>query len=175
MLMSIRVPTWSGEMAEARRRIEEVESDAIDLHRYFVPVATLRAELHVLEKHLPQARAAYEEARKVAKARVTDAPDDAAFHSALGIALAGLGRKADAIREGKLAVELLPISKDAWVGSLRATDLAHIYAMVGEHELAIDQIEHLLSIPGEMGRASLAVDPRWVPLRGNPRFIALQR
>ena len=59
------------------------------------------------------------------------------------------------------------------MGSWRATDLAHIYAQVGEHDLAIDLIEKLLAIPGEMGPASLPIDPRWIPLRDHPRFKAL--
>ncbi len=56
-----------------------------------------------------------------------------------------------------------------------ASDLTQIYAKVGEHDLAIDLIEKLLAIPGEMGPASLGIDPRWIPLREYPRFKALMK
>ncbi len=68
-------------------------------------------------------------------AALTGRPDDARYRSALGIAYAGLGRKEDAIREGELAVELLPMSKEAWRGAYRVEDLARIYATVGEYEV----------------------------------------
>ena len=73
--------------------------------------------------------------------RIQEHPDDDRFRSALGIAYAGLGRKEDAIREGKLGVELLPMSKEAWRGAYREEDLARIYTMVGEHDAAIDRLE----------------------------------
>ena len=58
-----------------------------------------------------------------------------------------LGEKENAIREGKYGYELLPISKEAWRGTWRLLDLAKIYTMVGEHELALDAIEDLLKRP----------------------------
>ncbi len=100
-------------------------------------------------------------------------PDDSRLHSTLGIAYAGLGRKEDALREGKLAVDLLPISKEAYRGAYRAIDLAQIYAMVGETDAAIDRLEHLLSIPGPLSVSLLRLDPIWDPLRDHPRFQQL--
>ena len=82
----------------------------------------------------------YESARSILKKKVQDQPEEAQFHSALGIAYAGLNRKQDAIQEGELAVELLPVSKEAMRGFYRAKDLAQIYAMIGEYDAAIDQI-----------------------------------
>jgi tetratricopeptide (TPR) repeat protein len=115
----------------------------------------------------------YDEARNILEAKIQQQPDDARFHSTLGIAYAGLGRKQDAIREGRLAVELLPVSKEAWRGYCRAKDLAQIYVMVGEFDLALAQIEFLLSIPGELSIPLLRLDPDWAPLRDHPRFKKL--
>ena len=95
------------------------------------------------------------------------------MHSALGIAYAGLDRKDDAIREGKKGIELLPISKEAWAGTYRVMDLAQIYTMLGEKDAAIDQIEYLLSIPGELSIPLLRIDPKWDSLRDRPRFKKL--
>ena len=94
-------------------------------------------------------------------------------NSALGIAYAGLGRKDEAIREGKKAVELYPVSKDADEGQSVVLDLAVIYTMVGEYEAALDEIEYLLSIPSETSVPWLRLDPIWDPLREHPRFQEL--
>ncbi|MCK5484454.1 MAG: tetratricopeptide repeat protein, partial [Gemmatimonadetes bacterium] len=100
-------------------------------------------------------------------------PDDARAYGALGIALAGLGRYAEAVREGRKAVELVPLSKDAFNAKEHLRELARIYAMVGEHDAAIDELELLLSLPGPLSVARLRIDPTWDPLREHPRFQAL--
>jgi hypothetical protein len=115
----------------------------------------------------------YDSARALLEIRIEESAEDSRLHSALGIADAGLGRKGDAIREGKLAVELLPISKEAYRGAYRAIDLAQIYTMVGEKEAAIDELEHLLSIPSPLSVPLLRLDPIWDPLRDHPRFQQL--
>ena len=115
----------------------------------------------------------YEDARSILKAKIQQRPEDDRFHSALGIAYAGLGRKEDAVREGKLGVELLPVAKEAWGGKRRVEDLARIYVMVGEFDAAVDLIKYLLSIPGELSVPLLRLDPAWDPLRDHPRFEQL--
>ncbi len=102
--------------------------------------------------------------------KIQERPEDERFHSFLGIVYAGLGRKEDALREGKLAVELLPVSKDAWRGCYRVKDLARIYVMVGEFDAAIEKIELLLDRPSEMSIPLLRLNPAWDPLRDYPRF-----
>jgi hypothetical protein len=81
--------------------------------------------------------------------------------------------KEDAIREGRLAVELLPMSRDAWRGAFRVEDLARIYTMVGEYEAAIDQLEVLLAVPSPTALGMLRIDPTWNSLRNHPRFQRL--
>lgn len=87
----------------------------------------------------------------------------------------GLGRKEDAIREGKLAVELLPLTKEAWGGLFMVENLARIYMMVGDSDAANDQLEFLLSIPGEISIPLLTLDPAWDLLRNHPRFKELMK
>ncbi|MCH7783685.1 hypothetical protein IID62_11535 [candidate division KSB1 bacterium] len=70
-------------------------------------------------------------------------------------------------------MELLPVEKEAWRGSVQVEDLARILTMVGEHEEAVDRIEYLLSIPGMLSINLLRLDPVWDPLRDNPRFQRL--
>jgi serine/threonine protein kinase/Tfp pilus assembly protein PilF len=99
--------------------------------------------------------------------------DDPRLHSALGLALAGLGRKEDAIQSGKRGVELMPLTKEAWRGGFREYELARIYAIVGEQEAAIEILERLLSMPFDLSAQQLRIDPVWDPLRDNARFQRL--
>jgi tetratricopeptide (TPR) repeat protein len=116
----------------------------------------------------------YDSARIILEPLVEELPESPHDASFLGIAYAGLGRTEEAIREGKrAALDLSPLSKDAWVGSVIALDLAEIYVMVGEYEAAIDQLDFVLSIAGYVSVAWLKADPLWDPLRDNPRFQEL--
>ena len=119
------------------------------------------------------ARKYYDEVRKIFEAKIRNEPNDARLHSTLGITYAGLGRKQDAIREGKLAVDLLPVSKDAMRGICRVSDLARIYVMVDDFDLAVNQIEFLLSIPSELSIPLLRLDPAWNPLHRHAPFKKL--
>ena len=103
---------------------------------------------------------------------------EAAFHSQLGITYAGLGRKEEAIREGKKALELRQVflAREDSLGGGRAgwvKDLAVIYTMVGEQDAAVDLLEYLLSIPSLVTIPVLRLDPTWPPLRNHPRFKKL--
>ena len=101
------------------------------------------------------------------------APDDAQRHLFLGLALAYLGRKEEAIREGERGVALNPVSKDARDGPYIQHQLARIYILVGEPEKALDQLEPLLKIPYFLSPGWLKIDPNFDPLRKNPRFQKL--
>lgn len=125
--------------------------------------------MHEREK----AREAFERARVFAERAVRESPDDASRHAQLGAALAGLGRKEEAIREGERAAELLPESKDALDGPAITIALAQIYTWTGEKDRALQLLEHSLSTPGGISVALLKLDPVWDPLRDDPRFQAL--
>jgi serine/threonine-protein kinase len=83
---------------------------------------------------------------------------------------AALGNKEDAIREGRRAVELLPVTKDSIDGAQLVQYLAVIYAGVGEKDLALEQLRIASSIPGYLSYGSLELDPLWDPLRGDRDF-----
>jgi serine/threonine-protein kinase len=117
--------------------------------------------------------ACYDSVRIVLENRVRSRPGEAAFRSQLGIAYAGLGRKEEAIREGKKGVELLPVSNDAVDAPDYVRNLAQIYVMVGNYDSAIDRLEYLLSIPSDISIPYLRIDPTWAPLRNHPRFQKL--
>jgi TolB-like protein/Flp pilus assembly protein TadD/predicted Ser/Thr protein kinase len=166
---------YDGAFQEAMTRLSSKSWEAVEGQLYFVPKALLQAQICGLMNQPQLARSHYESSRKMLEARVRQQPEEALFHSALGIAYAGLGRKQDAIREGKAGVDLLPVSKEAYGGFYRVEDLARIYAMVGDPEAAISQLEYLMSIPGDLGVGALRLDPAWKPLRNQPRFQNLLR
>ncbi len=139
----------------------------------YVPKAQLYAQIYGLMGNRERERAYYDSASTMLETRIQQRPDDERLRSALGIAYAGLGREEDAIREGELAVELLPMSKEAWRGAYRVEDLARIYTMVGEDDAATDELQSLLAVPSPMAVPWLRIDPIWDPLRDNPRFQAL--
>jgi serine/threonine-protein kinase len=138
-----------------------------------MPTVQCYAEIYNLMGEKQLAKAYYDSARVLIETEIEKSPNESYLHSAVGIVYAGLGRRAEAVREGELAVDLLPISREAISGYLLARDLAKIYAMVGEYDEAIDQLEYLLSIPGNLSAQRLRLDPVWAPLKDHPRFQRL--
>jgi TolB-like protein/class 3 adenylate cyclase/Tfp pilus assembly protein PilF len=104
---------------------------------------------------------------------VREQPDYAEAQCMLGMSDAALGRKEDALRAGRRAVELLPVTKDAMTGAELLRNLAVIYAWTGEKDLAIRQLEQLLPLYGPFSYGQLRLHPWWDPLRDDPRFDKL--
>ena len=138
-----------------------------------VPKAFLEGSIHFLEGDKPRAQIEFEKAHVVSEQLLLDAPEDAARHAQHGLILAALGRKEEAIAEGKRAVELLPESRDAFDGPGCTTALAQIYAWTGETDEAVRLLDHLLAVPNGLTIPMLKLEPAWDPLRKDPRFQAL--
>lgn len=102
---------------------------------------------------------------------VRENPSEPNNHKDLGTALAFLGRKADAIREGERAVAMR--GNDGFQGPGLRLQLSRIYQLVGEPVKAIEQLEALLRVPYYVSPGWLRVDPSIEPLRSHPRFQRL--
>ncbi len=135
--------------------------------------AIIRAQTYALRANRAEARIYADSARLAFEAQLRATPDDAQRHVFRGLALAYLGRKAEAIQEGERAVALVPISRDAYFGAYLQHQLVRIYLLVGEPEKALDQLEPLLKIPYLLSPGRLRIDPNFVQLKGNPRFERL--
>jgi len=155
---------------KALERLVDFSGEWVRTKMWAMPKTMMLAFAHQFMGESHRALTAYEASVAPLEAEVQKWPEDPRYHSALGIAYAALGRKAEAIREGKQAVELLPLSKDAFYGLPYAQDLAIIHIMVGDHDIALDQIEYLLTIPSWVSPGWLEIDLRFKPLYDHPRF-----
>ncbi len=162
-----------GRYREALRRLDESPEDWIRQKMWAMPKALFVGLAHRWLNEPGPARAAFERAARMLEAELAAHPDDPRLHSSLGLAYAELGRKAEAIREGRRGTELLPIEKDAVYGLGHVQDLASIYAIIGETDAALREIEHLLSIPSWISPAWIRGIPLWKGVWGNPRLDPL--
>jgi len=135
-------------------------------HMVRASAASLRGETQL-------ARVQADSARLLAESWVRESPASPGLHSQLGLTYAIIGRNAEAIREGREAVQLRPVSSDARSGPPYRVSLAHIFILVGEYQTAIDELDYLLSIPSVVSVPLLSIDPLYDPIRSHPSFQAL--
>ena len=116
------------------------------------------------------AHAAFLAAHAELERTVSEQPGYGPALCVLGLIDAALGRKDEALREGRRAIELLPITKDSIDGAELMKYVGVIYAWCGEKDLAIKQIAATLKIPNTLSYGNLKLHPYWDSLRGDPRF-----
>jgi TolB-like protein/Tfp pilus assembly protein PilF len=117
-----------------------------------------------------KARAAFTAARAEQETQVQTHPDDAGALAVLGLIDAALGRKEEALREGRRAIELLPVEKDRLNGGRIIVYLAMIAGWVGDKDLACQQLADAIRYPTGPSYGQLKLLPTWDPLRGDPCF-----
>ena len=122
-----------------------------------------------------KAKQAYSNVDAAVGAILKKQPDSAELHLALGFAEAGLGRREDALLEGRRAAELMPVSRDVISGPGMQVWLAQLEARVGEKDAAFERLQQIIGLPsgGAISPAVLKLDAVWDALRSDPRFDAL--
>ena len=123
-----------------------------------------------MNKDEAKARAAFAAARAKQEKLVQEQPNFGPALCVLGLIDAGLGRKAEALQEGRRATELLPVAKDSINGMHMIEYYAMIAAWVGNKDLACQQLDAAAHMPGTLSYGQLKLLPYWDPLRGDPRF-----
>jgi serine/threonine protein kinase/tetratricopeptide (TPR) repeat protein len=116
------------------------------------------------------ARLAFTAARAEQEKSIQAQPNFGPAFCVLGLIDAALGRKEEALREGRRAIELLPVEKDAYRGNSMIKYLAMIAAWAGDKDLACEQLAIAIRSPSDFGYGELKLLPWWDPLRGDPRF-----
>ena len=139
-------------------------------YTFYYPRAWYEAQIARAEGDELKAREAWTAARQTLEVKPQAHHDDPRMLAVLAQIDAGLGRKEQAVREGRRAVDLMPISKDAYDGALVLQGLAQVYVWTGEKERAMEIMEKLVRFPGYVAYGYLLRDPIWDPLRGDPRF-----
>jgi TolB-like protein/Tfp pilus assembly protein PilF/predicted Ser/Thr protein kinase len=117
-----------------------------------------------------KAQVAFAAARAEQATQIQAHPDDAGALSVLGLIDAALGRKEEALSEGRRAIELLPVEKDTMNGGRLVVYLAMIAAWLGDKDLACQQLAEAISYPTGPSYGQLKLLPTWDPLRGDPCF-----
>ena len=142
-----------------------LSDDVIQFSRPFIEGVIAR-----MTNDTEQARVAFTAARAEQEKVVQAQPNYGPPLCVLGLIDAALGRKEDALREGRRAVELLPVEKDAINGPRMIAHLAMIAAWAGEKDLACEQLAIAVRPPTPVTYGQLKLLPFWDPLRGEPCF-----
>ena len=126
-----------------------------------------------ITKNEDRARSAFIAARAEQEKIIQAQPNYGPALCVLGLIDAGLGRREEALREGRRAVEVLPVEKDQFGGNVMIKYLAMIAAWLGDKDLACEQLAIALRRPSDLSYGQLKLMPFWDPLRGNPQFEKL--
>jgi serine/threonine protein kinase/Flp pilus assembly protein TadD len=157
------------EALDALDRLSSVPEDDF-AHIGHIPNVLKRALIYDYWDKKELAKEHYELACNILKSKAEKQPREPVYYGTLGIAYAGLGRKDDAIRAGKWAIELDHETPNA-DGLIWDKNLARIYVMLGEYDKAIDKLDFLLrALPARISGPLLQIDPAWDDLHDHPRF-----
>jgi eukaryotic-like serine/threonine-protein kinase len=158
--------------SDALAMLDESKSELSHDEWLYHPSSLMRAQLHELLGEEKLARVNYETARSFLRDSVAAHPDDPHMRVTLALALAGLGQRAEAGREARRAMELVPAQSHVQDASSVMGVAVEVFAKAGEIDNALELLELLLSM--HAGREAtvpyLRVWPGVDPLRSDPRF-----
>jgi TolB-like protein len=126
-----------------------------------------------LRQDEPTAHAEFVVARAENEQLVRSQPQSSVPLGMLAFIDASMGDKAKAIEEARAACALSPLDKDALDGALQKTNLARVYALTGERDLALQELAIGSKLPAGPSYGELKLFPEWDSLRGDPRFAKL--
>ncbi len=169
-LDSFQLALWERDPSAAARALANIPSEGNVQSLFQYPHAWYEGLLAKLRQDAPGAHSAFTAARAEVEKIVRAQPGSVASLTVLALIDAELGNKEKAIREGRTACDMLPLTKDAVVGVVLITNLARIYALTGENDLALKQLDVVCKLPCGPSYGELRLDPEWDSLRGDPRF-----
>lgn len=166
-----RLEWFDGRHDRALSLIREMDGAGAWLAANFrFPASIAMGQVYESRGQREQAAQSYAAAMTQLEARARTSPDDYQVEAAMGLAAAGLGRAAEAVRHGTRAVELLPVTKDPAQGPVYLYVLALIQARLGQHEDAFATLDRMFSVPGFYSEKWIERDPWFASLRSHPMF-----
>ena len=156
------------EMAE--KAVAAMPPQGLGLDQVPLPLQYWKGLVARMEGDSAAAQTAFLAAREEMERVVREQPNYASGLCTLAVIDAGLGRKEEAIAEGRRACDLLPVAKDSINGVHLMEFLAVVYAWTGEKDLAIEQLRATLTHPSVISYGHLKFHPYWDPIRADPRF-----
>lgn len=189
-LKFISILSWKGDIKEALKNSELNLTDQRDIYFYysrqydklisiakkvesqnfFIPKTIKLAQAYFLNSRISLSKQYADSAIAELNLKIKEYPEDDRYYAALGYTYAYKGDTKKAIENAQKAVKLKPLKLDAMQGYYREMDFAKVYILTGEYDLAMDKIEYLLTIPGELSVPLLKIDPAYDRLRDLPRF-----
>jgi TolB-like protein/Flp pilus assembly protein TadD len=167
------VALFDRQFAEALAVLDEFTGEAFESAAYHMPVDLWRGLILRSSGEERQAREAFEKARATLASQLSADELDHRTQSALGLALAGLGRRDEAVLHGERAVELYPLTRDALAAPAQIVHLALIQAMLGNADAAVELLAEALSIPSTISVAWIEGNPLWDGIRDAPGYAEL--
>jgi serine/threonine protein kinase/tetratricopeptide (TPR) repeat protein len=168
----VQVLLWERQPDSLLRFLKSARVRVFQGQALFFPASLYAGWAHEIRGDRPAARRALDSALALLDSALREVPNDWRVHTARGLALADLGRREEALREARW-MQQSAVHQDAFLGPYLAEDRTRILARVGEADGALDEIEQLLAHPSWLSVHTLRLDPRWDPIRNDPRFQAL--
>ncbi len=165
---------FEGEFGAAAERMQTTAGEWLGMPIDLRPRELLAGLASVWLGEPDPARRQFESAVVKLRGRLADAPDNEKALSSLGVTLAALGRRDEAIEAAVRATEIVPLATDPWFAQAHIEDLAWVHTLLGDYDSALEQLEILLERPSRVTISRLELDPRWAPLRDQPRFLELK-
>ena len=145
-------------------------NEVLETPGLYQPKRLVAGLTYLVEGDRARATEECEAGRKMLEKAIAENPRDARRRAAMGIALACLGRKEEAVREARLACDLTPISTDAVDGPQFLEVLARVQTMTGDLDGATDLLARVYEMKGGGSPKVARMDPLYAPLLAYPRF-----
>ncbi len=168
----VNLDIYDGNLRNAIDILNTTNFEVYNDQEMYYPMLLVYAKIYDL-MGVEQAKDYYDQSRIFLQDKINENPNDPRYYCAIGISYAGLGYKDEALEAGRKALELWPIDKDHIRGAIVIEKLALIYTMVGEYDLALEQLDYLLSNPSDLSVNIIKLDPSWKPLWDLPEFQEL--
>jgi len=159
----IQLAIFAHDLERASALLASVPADKKSAMPWEGIIATMRGDQEKAREYYAGAIARHEKT-------LSANPDDLDALSGLSVAYAALGRKDDAIRLAKRAVDLVPFSRNALDAPAQVLVLAEVYARLGERDAALEQLASIVQLPCGPDYGRLKFDPVWDGIRSDPRF-----